>query len=462
MQRSSITHQSWLRRLVFRSPARAAVLSFGAVILTGAILLCLPLSSEAGTWTNPVDALFTSTSAVCVTGLIVKDTPLYWSTFGEAVILGLIQIGGLGIMTLSAFLVVLVRQRVSISFQDMMMDLVETEDENVWSLIRFICVLTVIVEVLGTILLYASWRGEFNSSINAAWFSLFHSISAFCNAGFSLYSDSLVRYQDSTAINAIICALIVSGGIGFVVIRDIYDYVHWRLFVRRGKKHHLSTHSKLALTVTVVLLAAGFVFILVVGSGTSLGAMPWKERVLAAVFQSVTPRTAGFNTIPMSPDKIAGATAFLLIVLMFIGGSPASTAGGIKTSTLGVMIASVVATLKGRSRAEMFHHSVRSETVHRVSSIILLSVAALVGGTFLLLITEQGAGFLEVLFEATSAFGTVGLSLGLTGKLTMVGKLIVTALMYIGRLGPITIALGVAHVRDKAPYTYPESHVMVG
>ena len=454
--------RSPIKDFLLRSPARTAVMSFAVVIMVGTILLCLPVSSEAGQWTAPVDALFTSTSAVCVTGLIVKDTPVYWSTFGEVVIMVLIQMGGLGIMTLGAFLAVMVRQRVSLHFQEMMMDLHEAEDQDVWTLIRFICILTAVVEIIGAALLFFSWRGHFDTAINCAYVSLFHSISAFCNAGFSLYSDSLVRYQGSISINLIMAGLIVMGGIGFMVIHDLGDVVSWHLFDRKGKSPELSTHSKLALTVTAVLLVVGFVVILLVGSQNGMQDLPWKERVLAALFQSVTPRTAGFNTIPMGVDKIAGATAFLLMALMFIGGSPGSTAGGIKTTTLGVMISSVVATLKGRSRAEMFHHSIRAETVHRVASIVLLSQAAVVGGTFLLLMTEDGAGFLEVIFEAISAFGTVGLSVGLTGELSFWGRLIITTLMFLGRLGPITIALSIAGVEDKAPYTYPNAHIMVG
>lgn len=451
-----------MKEYFLSSPARTAVVSFATVILLGTLLLCLPVSSETGQWTAPVDALFTSTSAVCVTGLIVKDTPVYWSFFGEMVILVLIQMGGLGIMTLGAFLAVIVHQAVSLQFQDMMIDLQDVEQEDVWAIIRFICILTVIMEVIGAALLYFSWSGHFESAANCAYVSLFHSISAFCNAGFSLYSDSLVRYQGSVATNIIVAGLIVMGGIGFVVIHDLRDFLTWHLFSRRGKSPTLSTHSKLALTVTGILLVVGFVIILVVGSRNGMQDLPWKERILAAMFQSVTPRTAGFNTIPLGPDKIAGATAFLLMGLMFIGGSPGSTAGGIKTTTLGVMISSVTATLKGRPRSEMFHHSVRRETVHRVASILLLSLAALAGGVFLLLLTEEAAGFLEVLFEATSAFGTVGLSLGLTDELSYLGRLIITGLMFLGRLGPITMALSIAEVQDKAPYSYPDAHIMVG
>jgi len=450
-----------VRTVFLASPARAAVGSFLVVILMGAVLLALPISSAQRRWTPFVDAIFTSTSAVCVTGLIVKDTPLYWSTFGQVVILCLIQAGGLGIMTLSAFLAIMLRRRLSMGFESVMSDLVEVESqENVWDLVRFICIFTFLAELVGTALLYYAWRGDFQSFWRRLYVSVFHAVSAFCNAGFSLFSDSLVRYRGCVGVNLIVCGLILTGGIGFLVVRELKHYAAWKLFVRRGKSPKLSTHSKLVLTVTGVLLALGFFGVLGIEWTGSFGSMPLKERLLAAMFQSVTPRTAGFNTVDLS--TLATSTAFLLIGLMFIGGSPGSTAGGIKTSTVGVMIASIIATLKGRSRAEMFHHSVRPETVHRVASIILLSVTALVCGVFLLLITEKGAGFFEVLFEATSAFGTVGLSLGVTPRLTVPGRIIITALMFIGRLGPITLLMSAAQVEDRVPYSYPDAHIMVG
>ena len=445
------------------SPARTAVISFAAVIMLGTLLLMLPVSSEQGTWTSPTDALFTATSAVCVTGLIVKQTPTYWSTFGELVVLTLIQAGGLGIMTVSAFLAVIVRRKLSISFEDMMTEIVESDHtETVWGLIRFICLFTLVAEAIGAVCLFLSWEQD-AGFWHRVYISIFHAISAFCNAGFSLYNDSLVRYSTSIPVNAIICTLIVVGGIGFLVVRDIKHYVHWFLFVGKGKRPKLSTHSKLVLMVTALLLVSAAACIFIMESSGDMADAPLKERLLTSIFQSVTPRTAGFNTVEISAQSMAASTAFLLIVLMFIGGSPGSTAGGIKTSTLGVMISSIIATLKARTKAEMFHHSIQEETVHRVASIILLSAAALLAGIFLLLITEaHHASFLEIAFEATSAFGTVGLSMGLTFDLTHWGKLIITALMFIGRLGPVTLVLSVGAMEDKTPYRYPDGQVWVG
>lgn len=456
---------AFLLRFAFRrSAARTAVASFAVAIILGMVLLALPISSKARTWTSPVDTLFTATSAVCVTGLLVKSTPDHWSLFGQLVILGMIQAGGLGIMTLGAFVAIIIQRRLSMRFESVMTDIVEASPtESVWTLIRFICVLTLMAEVIGAIGLFLTWRSHFADPWLCAYHSVFHAISAFCNAGFSLNNNSLMDYADSFSVNAIMCLLIVVGGLGFIVVRDIMRYVRWWLLRRRGKRPRLSTHSRLVLTMTAVLLLLGFFGFLIIESHASLADAPVRTKLLTAMFQSVTPRTAGFNTAQIK--ALAPSTAFLLMVLMYIGGSPGGTAGGIKTSTLGIMIASIAATLRGRPKAEMFHHSVAEETVHRVASIILLSVAALAAGLFLLLITEQGAAFHRVVFDAISAFGTVGLSRGLTGPdcaVTAWGKIIFSALMFTGRLGPITLVLSVAHLRERAVYKYPEEQILVG
>jgi trk system potassium uptake protein TrkH len=450
-----------------RSAARTAVVSFAILILLGALLLCLPVSSHDRVWTHPVDSFFTATSAVCVTGLIVKSTPDYWSLFGQLVILGLIQVGGLGIMTMGAFVAIMLQRRLSMRFQAVMTGIVETAGrESVLTLVRFICLFTLVVEVTGALLLFIAWRDRFSGFWPCFYHSVFHSISAFCNAGFSLNNNSLMDYVGNAGVNLIVCAQIVVGGLGFMVVRDVLDYARWWALRRRGKRPRLSTHSKLVLTVTGLLLLAGaLIFLTIEWDGDALRDAPARTKLLAAVFQSVTTRTAGFNTVPISTAALGPATVFMLMALMYIGGSPGGTAGGIKTSTLGIMIASIIATLKGRQKAEMFHHSVPEETVHRVASIILLSVGALVTGVFLLLITDTAAGFYKIVFEAVSAFGTVGLSLGLTGadcQVTALGKLILSALMFIGRLGPVTLMLGVAQLRDRTVYRYPEDRVLVG
>lgn len=451
--------------MLHASPARIAVASFAAVILFGALLLTLPVSSEARVWTDPVDALFTSTSAVCVTGLIVKSTPDHWSLFGELVILGLIQIGGLGIMTLGAFVAIMLQRRLSMRFESVMADIVEADaGESVWGMVWFICLLTLVLEVIGAVTLHFSWRGHFDGFWPCFYHSVFHSISAFCNAGFSLNNDSLVQFADSVPVNLIVTGLIIFGGIGFMVVRELLGYGRWWLAERKGKRPRLSTHTRIVLLVTGVLLGAGFLGFFAIESLSSMSEAPLKTRVLTAWFQSVTPRTAGFNTVDTGAAALSQATAFMLMVLMYIGGSPGSTAGGIKTSTLGVMVSSIAATLRGREKAEMFHHSIPEETVHRVASIILLSVVAVVVGVFLLLITET-ASFQKIAFDAISAFGTVGLSQGLTGPncdVTAWGKLVLTGLMFIGRLGPVTLMLSVAQLVETATYEYPEGRVMVG
>ncbi|NLW50766.1 MAG: Trk family potassium uptake protein [Candidatus Brocadiaceae bacterium] len=463
--KSALTEKGrMLLALAFRRGApRAAVSSFALVILLGAIVLTLPISSRSRGWTGPADALFTATSAVCVTGLLVKSTPEHWSLFGQLAILAMIQVGGLGIMTMGAVLYRTFQRRVSMRVEVVLEDIVETGGaDSIWELLRFMCLLTAVVELLGAVVLYVSWRNAFHGSALCVYHSVFHSISAFCNAGFSLNDDSLVRFGDSTGVNLTVCGLIVVGGLGFPVVRDLLRAARWRLFSRRGRRVHLSTHSKLALTMTGILLVTGFVAVFLLEFGGTMAGVSVKSRILMSGFQSVTARTAGFNTVDIT--RLAPAMAFVLMALMYIGGSPSGTAGGIKTTTLGVMIASIVATLRGRSTAEVFHHSVPAEVVHRVASIILLSMALVSGSIFLLLITED-ASFLEVAFDSVSAFGTVGLSAGLTGPdahITTGGKLIITLLMFAGRLGPITLVLSMAQRKDRATYRYPEGQILVG
>ena len=460
-----------------QSPARTAVVTFALAALVGAFLLSLPVSSEKGQWTNYIDCLFTSTSAVCVTGLLVKSTPDHWTMFGELVILGLIQVGGLGIMTLGAFVASVLRKGMSMRFERFMKTLVESQvEDNVLWLVGFICLFTFIAELIGAVTLYISWQ-DADQFIGKPWLcvyhSIFHSISAFCNAGFSLNNNSLETYQGTFSVSFIVSMLIIAGGIGFTVVRDVETYVRWWLFSRRGKKPRLSTHTRLVLVTTGVLLLVGFVGVLALEwNNETLQGTDLETKVSSAIFHSVTPRTAGFNTMKMG--ALAPATIFLTIVLMFIGGSPGGTAGGIKTSTLGVMFTSVLATLRGREKAEMFHHSVSEETVHRVASIILLSFAVVVTGVFVLLMTEQGTTlsgsdepvrFEHVMFESVSAFGTVGLSTGLTGMnthMTAAGKLVITMLMFVGRLGPIALILSIASLKETAVYSYPEDRILVG
>ncbi len=451
-------------------PARAAVASFAAAVLVGTLLLTLPLSSAARTWTPLVDSLFTSTSAVCVTGLIVQSTPDHWSLFGQLVILGLIQIGGLGIMTLGAFMAIALRRRLSMKFERFMGDIVESNEAiRIGSLLKFICLFTFLAELAGAVTLYFAWRQHPNFAGGGAWHciyhSVFHSVSAFCNAGFSLNNDSLMSFRGSLSVNGIICALIIISGIGFVVVRDLQRWTLHRLLRRSGRKPRLSTHSRLVLLMTGALLVIGFTAFLCVESGHSMAGASGAERVLMSIFQSVTPRTAGFNTADMG--AVAAPTVLVIMALMYIGGSPSGTAGGVKTSTVGVMLASIAATLRGRDRAEMFHHSIPGVIVHRVASIILLSLMAIGGGVFLLLITESGghASFEKIMFEAVSAFGTVGLSRGLTGPgcdLSAAGRLIITALMFMGRLGPMAIILSLGAATESAEYVYPEDRILVG
>lgn len=453
-------------------PGRLVICSFLVAILLGAVVLCTPFANARNAdgircWTHPVDALFTATSAVCVTGLIVKDTGGGWSLFGQLTILALIQVGGLGIMTIYAFLLAMMRKRLSMGVERVLGGVIDADaTENVGTLIKFICLLTLFAEAIGAVGLYLSWRPEFSGFWQCAYHSVFHAISAFCNAGFSLNADSMVKYQGNLAVNGVMWSLIIVGGLGFLVVRDLGRYARWRLLGRSGPRARLRVHTRVVLAITALLLVLGFVVILGTETNASFDGMTFKTRVLSAIFQSVTPRTAGFNTV--ETGSLAPSTTLLMMALMFIGGSPGSTAGGVKTSTVGIMVASILATARGRREAEMFHHSVRQETVHRVASIILLSVSVLVTGMFMLLISERTliadgrSSFMQVAFEAASAFGTVGLSLGLTAKLSIAGRLIIPVLMFVGRLGPVTLMMTAASSEGSVSYSFPEGQVLVG
>ncbi len=441
-------------------PARIGVLGFLVAITIGAILLIPPISSKSNQWTHPIDALFTSTSAVCVTGLIVKDTGGYFSTFGQVVILCLIQAGGLGIMTLSAFAGLVIGKQMSLRSQAALGQSIGAakEGRGIVPLVKYIVALTLVSEALGCLLLLWRWQGEFPSWKGALYTSLFHAVSAFCNAGFSTFSDSLAGYRNDLAIMLIMAALIVAGGLGFAVIRNLNAYLLHRLRRRPGRPK-LTVHSKLVLTVTAILIVGGALLLAIIEYHRAMDQESAGQRLLLSLFQSITTRTAGFNTLTIS--TLAPASLLMMVVFMFVGASPGSTGGGIKTTTFGIMIASVSTHLKGRERVEMYKHSIGPQTVHMVISVALLGVFCIVLGTFGLLVTERSP-FLDTVFEATSAFGTVGLSLGLTAKLTYYGKVTVTILMFIGRLGPLTLLLTIAGVERKAEYEYPRAEVMVG
>ena len=430
--------------------AQIVVLSFLSVILIGTILLTFPAATADEKGASFIDALFTSTSATCVTGLIVQDTPNYFSTFGQVVILILIQMGGLGIMTFSAF-VALLFGRFTLGQRKIMQEMFE-EDRNVLGMILYIFKMTLIVEAVGVVLLFARWIFYFQDTGQALYFSVFHSISAFCNAGFSLFSDSLTRFVSDPAINIIVMGLILIGGIGFIVVYDISA-----LF--RRVRRQLSPHTRIVLITSALLVVSGFFIVFFFEFDKGMLGAPLPTKIWASLFQSITPRTAGFNTLNIA--SLSRVTLTVTIILMFIGASPGSTGGGIKTSTFAILLLSIRSTLKSEGNVEVFRRTIPNFAVMRALA-LLVSVLILIAFIFILLIVFEDKPYLELLFETVSAFGTVGLSTGVTPQLTPTGKLLITILMYLGRIGPLTMGLALSRSLRRGKIVYPEARIMIG
>ncbi|MCD5410095.1 MAG: TrkH family potassium uptake protein [Clostridiales bacterium] len=439
------------------APTQVLVLGFAVLIIIGAILLNLPIASVNGASIGFLDAMFTSTSAVCVTGLVVVDTGTHWSAFGKTVILILIQIGGLGFMTMGTMIVMLLGKKISLKDRLVMKEaLNRNELSGVVKLTRYILFGTFLIQSIGAILLSFKFIPEFGLGKGIAY-SVFHAISAFCNAGFDIIGNgrSLMDYVDNIYVNVVVCLLIILGGLGFAVILDIVK-------IRKFKR--FSLHSKIVVFVTALLLGAGFVVFLALewSNPNTLGDLGYGSRFIAAFFQSVTTRTAGFNTI--STGELTNASKLFTVILMFIGGSPASTAGGVKTVTVGAILFMVYSVLRGREETEIFGRRISRNLVNRAATIVAIGISIVLTMTMLLTITEYNQPFINILFESVSAFATVGLSTGLTPELTGVGRIIVMIMMFIGRLGPLTVAFALANKLRKSngKIRYPEENILVG
>jgi trk system potassium uptake protein TrkH len=439
-----------LIRGVRLNTAQIVAISFIATILLGTILLTFPVATADGAGTNFIDALFTATSATCVTGLIVQDTPSYFSTFGQFVILALIQMGGLGIMTYSAFLAI-VFGRFTLGQRQMVQDMMD-EDRNILSMMFYIFKMTFVIEAIGALVLFARWIFHFHDPVRTLYLSIFHSISAFCNAGFALFSDSLEQFANDPIINITIMALIIMGGLGFIAVYEMHKR-------SRNRRYGISTHTKLVLSASGILIMAGFLVILFVEFDASFISLPLSGKVWSALFQAVTPRTAGFNTVPMA--ALSPVTLTIIMILMFIGASPGSTGGGVKTTTTAILILSLRSILRGKENIEVFKRTIMQSIVYKAIALVVGS-SFLLGLVFLLLLAVENKPFLPLLFEAVSAFGTVGLSTGITPDLTIGGKILIILLMYAGRIGPLTLGFALTRVLIRGKVGYPEAKVMIG
>lgn len=448
-----------------KNPTRLLVSGFAVAILAGGVLLALPVSAS-GTRIGFLDALFTATSAVCVTGLTVRDTGSEYSTFGHVVILLLIQLGGLGITTLSTALFLFFGQRASLSTHDVVQSSFRARPEGkLKPLLIQVFVWTVAIEAAGAAILLPAELSRL-PPLQAGWNATFHAVSAFCNAGFSLRSDSLMGDRANPAVILPIAGLIILGGLGFGVLTELGETLRSRVCGQRPKR--LSLHSKTALATTGVLLLVGTLGFLILERGNLLHETNLMNRFLTSFFASVTPRTAGFNSINYA--QATTATVFLTIVLMGVGGCPGSTAGGIKATTLGVLFAAARGRLRGSRWASLFGRGVPDMAVDKALAVVALMTVFIVGGTLLLSAIElrhlshiQTPGrSVGLLFEVVSALGTVGLTTGITPTLTAGGKIVVIVLMFIGRLGPLTIAVAIARQRPAPAVRLAEEPIMIG
>jgi trk system potassium uptake protein len=445
-------------------PESLLVISFGGAIILGALLLRLPWAQQAGR-VNFLDALFTSTSAVCVTGLVVVNTGSDFTRFGQIVIMLLIQTGGLGIMTFAALMFQFLGRRMSLKSQALLHGSFFQQDIgiNFRAMFKRILWLTAVTELLGAALLFLAIESQAARIGEAILSAVFHSVSAFCNAGFSLYDDNLMGLRHNYLFTATIMVLIVIGGLGHTVVHEVWQRLEYRL-TREGtpqdNRPRLSVHSRVVLRVSGILIVAGAVGLLVLG--LTAAETSWGGRLAAALFQSVTARTAGFNTVDIG--LLPQSSLLLLVILMFIGGSPASCAGGIKTTAFAISWAELRARVRGESEVRLLDRRIPKETLWRVSLLLRLALLWNIVGVLLLLVTEgarPGIGMHNVIFEQISAFGTVGLSTGITDKLSAPGKLWIIATMFIGRLGPLTLAMWF-FTPKPGHVQHPEGKVMIG
>lgn len=440
------------RRFDRMSPAQILALTFLGLILVGTLLLMLPWASTQQPLTF-VEALFTATSAVCVTGLVVVDTGTRFTLFGQGVILALIQFGGLGLMTMATMMAVILGKRITFRDRLIMQEaLNQFTLEGMVRLTKYVVLTTFFFEGVAATILFLRLRPIFGTA-KGLWFGIFHSVSAFCNAGFDLFGDfrSLEAFTSDITVNVVIMALIIVGGIGFSVIADVYT--------RKGFRG-LSLHSKLVIRLTIILIISATLLVGILEWNRALAPYDLTGKILGSLFTGITPRTAGYNTVPTG--ALSNATTLVLIVLMFIGASPASTGGGIKTTTFAMVVFGVIAAVRGKNDIVLGDRRIPNRIAVKSMAVAAISLGLIITTVFVLSLTES-APFIDIVFEAVSAFGTVGLSRGLTTALSTIGRLAIIVTMFAGRVGPMTLVLAISAGND-APSTvrYPEGKIIVG
>lgn len=449
---------NFLSQLLKLTPPRILVLGFAIIIFAGGFLLSLPIASTNGMSLPFIDAVFTATSATCVTGLVVVDTGSDFTVFGQVVIVTLIQIGGLGFMTMATLVALVIKKRISLKERLILQEAMNQHSmEGIVRLIRRVIFYSLTIELVAAILFTIRWSFDMPLG-KAAYFGVFHAVSFFNNAGFDLFGQrtgkfsSLTAYVGDPVINIVSMGLIVLGGIGFIVIADLLEF--------RNRKR-LSLHTKVVLTATASLIVIGAVVIFAFeySNPATLASLPWNGKIFGAFFQSVTPRTAGANTLDIGAMR--QASQFFMIILMFIGASPGSTGGGIKTTTFTILIGAMITMIRGKEDIVLYRHRLAKDRIFKAITLTLFALALVIFAAMVLSTTEDYQ-FLKILFEVTSAFGTVGLTMGLTPNLTLVGKIIIAVMMFIGRLGPLTLAYALGPKTEKELYRYPEGKITIG
>ena len=435
--------------------------SFGALVLLGSVGFKVLPGLYVGAELSWLDALFTATSAVCVTGLIVVDTATYFTAAGQAYILLLIQLGGLGILTFTSVILLALGMRLSLRHESVTRTAADLAPHvSFQTLARDIILFTVVFEALGAAVLFVLWLPNFGVG-EAAWHAVFHAVSAFCNAGFSTFSNSLMPFQRQGALLTVVMILIVAGGLGFLALEELRMKGR-----RRGERLRMSLHTRLVLLTTTILLAGGWMLFATFEWHVSLEGLPVIDKLSNSLFMSVTARTAGFNTVGYS--HVTDGSNFLTILLMSIGGSPGSMAGGLKTTTVAVIGLLALSRMRGYSVTSIWGRSIPKETVERATGLFVVAFGIVTGAIFAFTVSEIAwmpharidASFLKYMFEAVSAFNTVGLSMGTTGDLSGSGKILTIILMYLGRVGPLTFAAALArryaNTSNRFHYAYEE------
>ena len=439
-----------------KSTTRLIAFGFAMIILTGTLLLSLPFANKSGHG-NVFDSLFTATSATCVTGLVVADTYQNWTTFGQLVILCMIQVGGLGFMTIGAYISVILKKRIGLQEREQLQESVNTlEIAGVVRLVKKIVQGALGIELLGAILLSFRLIPRFGV-IKGIYYSLFHAVSAFCNGGFDLMGteeaySSLVAYEGDILVNLVIVTLILVGGIGFIVWDD----------VARNKWHfkRYLLHSKIVITVTFLLTVAGTVFFLITEQDAAFAGMSPLEKFLGALFSSVTPRTAGFNSVDTA--ALSNSGKLITMVMMFIGGSPGSTAGGVKTTSVIVLLFYAGAMVLNKEDINLFGRRLTDEVVKKANAVVIINATLTIVATVIIMALQPLLNFEVVLFEVLSAIGTVGMTVGITRDLNMIAQVILIVLMYCGRLGSLSFALVFAQKNTSTPVRQPQEKIIVG